>query len=157
MRFTTTLRDAAKGPLLWMRGPRNLVQLLDRHRDALPDADAHRRQRALAAAFLHAMHRGHRQARTAHPQGMTERDGAAMRIDEISIVLDAELAQAGDALAGEGFIELDQIEIADLQSQPLHQLARRRHRTDAHDARRHRGRSEAENPRPGGKAVPLYS
>jgi hypothetical protein len=29
---------------------------------------------------------------------MAERDGAAMRVDEIGIVLDAELAQAGDAL-----------------------------------------------------------
>ena len=38
-----------------------------------------------------------------------------MRIDEIGIVGDAELAQAGDALAGKGFVELDQVEIADLQ------------------------------------------
>jgi len=51
---------------------------------------------------------------------MTERDGAAMRVDEVGIVLDAELTQAGDALAGEGFIEFDQIEIADLQPQPRH-------------------------------------
>src|ERR1700738_4766660 len=123
-----------------------LVQLLDRHRDALADADAHCRQRPFAAALLHAMHRGHREARTAHAQGMTERNRAAMRVDEIGIVLDAELAQAGYSLAGEGFIELDQIEIAYFETQPLHQLARRRHRTDAHDARRHRGRGEAATP-----------
>src|ERR1700736_5093321 len=71
------------------------IQLLDRHRDALADADAHRRQRAFSAALFHAMHRGHREARAAHAQGMTERDGAAMRVDEIGIILDAELAQAG--------------------------------------------------------------
>src|SRR5450631_3580397 len=91
-------------------GPSPLIQLLDRHRDALPDADAHGRQRAFSAALLHAMHRGHREARTAHAQGMTERDGAAIRVDEIGIVLDAELAQAGYSLAGERFVELDQIE-----------------------------------------------
>src|SRR6202158_6161505 len=95
------------------------VHHLDRHRDALPDADAHRGERALAAALLHAVHRGHGEARAAHAERVAERDGAAMRVDEIGIVLDAELAQAGDALRGEGFIELDQIEIADLQSQPL--------------------------------------
>src|SRR5258708_34037350 len=110
----TILRDAAKRPLLRMR-PRNLIQFLDRHRDALPDADAPRRQGTQAAALLHAMHRGHRQPRAAHPQGMAKRDGTAMRVDEIGILLDAKLAQASNALAGEGFIELDQIEIADFQ------------------------------------------
>src|SRR5260370_16968028 len=112
-----------------------LIQLLDRHRDALADADAHRRQRAFSAALFHAMHRGHREARTAHTQGMTERDGAAMRVDEIGIILDAKLAKAGYSLAGEGFIELDQIEIAYFETQPLHHLARRRHRTHPHDPR----------------------
>src|SRR5712671_6732325 len=109
-----------------------LVQLLDRHRDALTDADAHRRQRPTATALLHAVHRGHREPRAAHAQGMTERDGATMRVDEIGILLDAELAQAGYSLAGKGFIELDQIEIGYFQAEPLHQLARRRHRADAH-------------------------
>src|SRR5882672_10483387 len=71
-----------------------LIHHLDRHCDTLADADAHRRQRALAAALLHAVDRGHGEPRAAHPKGMTERDGAAMRVDEIGIVLDAELAQA---------------------------------------------------------------
>src|SRR5258708_28215828 len=74
-----------------------LVQLLDRHRDALPDADAHRRQRPAAAALLHAVHRGHRQPRAAHAEGVTQRDGAAMRIDELGILLAAALAHAGNA------------------------------------------------------------
>ena len=98
-----------------------------------------------------------RQPRAAHAEGMTERDRAAMRIDEVGIVLDAELAQAGYALAGEGFIELDQIEIADFQPQPLHQLPRRGHRPDAHDARRHTGGRQPKNPRPRGQAVFLHS
>jgi len=51
------------------------------------------------------------------------------------------------------FIELDQVEVADLQTQPLHQLARRRHRADAHDARRHRGRGQPENARTRGQAM----
>src|SRR6202051_2045160 len=80
------------------------VQLLDRHRDALADADAHGGERALAAALFHAVDRGHRQPSAAHPEGMAERDGSAMRVDEIGIVLDAELAQAGEALAGGGLV-----------------------------------------------------
>ena len=48
-------------------------------------------------------------------------------------------------LRGEGLIELDQVEVADLQPKPLHQLAHRRHRTDAHHPRRHRAGRKAEH------------
>jgi len=61
---------------------------------------------------------------------MTERDGAAMRVDEIGIVLDGR-AGAGRLCPGwQGFIELDQIEIGYLQAQPLI-ICASRHRTDA--------------------------
>src|ERR1700736_4849734 len=50
----------------------------------------------------------------------------------------------------------NKIKIANLQAEPLHQLARRRHRADAHDTRRHRGRGEAENFRPRRQAVPFH-
>ncbi|MFK4520055.1 hypothetical protein ABIF20_007420 [Bradyrhizobium japonicum] len=100
---------------------------------------------SLPPRFFHAVDGGEREARAAHAEGMAERDGAAMRIDEIGIVGNAELAHAGDALRGEGFVQLDQVEIADLLAEALHQLACRRHRADAHDARRHAGRGEAED------------
>src|ERR1700674_1723040 len=96
------------------------VQSLDRHRDALSDTHAHGGERALSAALLHPVHRRQRQPGAAHAERVAERNGAAMRVDEIGILLDAELTQASDALACKSFIELDQIEIADLQSQPLH-------------------------------------
>ncbi|GCC48215.1 hypothetical protein chiPu_0032260, partial [Chiloscyllium punctatum] len=79
-----------------------------------------------------------------------------MRIDEISVFLDAELAQAGDALRGEGLVELDQVEVRHLDAEPLDQLPGRRHRADAHDARRHRGRRKAEDFRTRGEAVPFH-
>src|SRR3984957_8123948 len=82
----------------------NLVQLLDRHRDALADAEAHGGERAFSAALLHAVHRGQRQPRAAHAERMAERNRAAMRVDEIGIILDAELAQAGDPLRRERLI-----------------------------------------------------
>src|SRR3954467_7353801 len=108
--------DSGPAPRGASRNDAGSVQLLDGHRDALADADAHRGERALAAALLHAMTRGQRQPRAAHAEGMAERNGAAMRVDEIGIVPDAELAQACNTLRGECFIELDQIEVADLQS-----------------------------------------
>src|SRR3954447_5560065 len=98
---------ASSQVLLAMTAAVYLVQLLDRHCDALADADAHGGERAFAAALFHAVDRGHRQPRAAHAERMPERDRAAMRIDEIGVVPDAELAQAGDALRGKGFIELD--------------------------------------------------
>src|SRR5262249_58602416 len=96
------------------RTPKASVDLFDGDRDALADADAHGCQGKLAAPLLHAVHRRHRQPRAAHAERMAERDRAAMRIDEVGIVLDAPLPQAGYALGGEGFIELDQIEVRDL-------------------------------------------
>src|SRR5882724_3889955 len=117
------------------RGITTSVQLLDRDGYALADADAHGGERALAAALFHAVHRRHGKTRAAHAERMAERNRPAMRVDEIGIVLDAELPQAGYPLRGKGLIELDQIEVADLEAKPLHQFAGRRHRADAHDAR----------------------
>src|SRR5438477_13023006 len=108
------LRDARWRVLLKMRAG-ELMKSLDRHGDALADTDAHGGERALATALLHAVHRRQRQPRAAHAQRMAERNRAAMRIDEIGILLDAQLAQASDTLRSEGLIELDQIEIADLE------------------------------------------
>src|SRR5579871_2542785 len=106
--------------------PRNdvsiLIQLLDCHGDALADADAHGGERTLSTALLHAVYGGHDQPCAAHAKRMAERNRAAMRIDEVGVFGNAELAQAGDALAGKGFVELDQIEIRDLQSEPFHQF-----------------------------------
>src|SRR6267143_3960702 len=98
------------------------INLFDRDRDALADADAHGCQSKLPAPLLHAVHRRQRQPRAAHAERMAKRDRAAMRVDEVGIVLDAQLPQTGYALRGEGFIELDQIEVRDLDAEPLHQL-----------------------------------
>ena len=59
---------------------------LQRQRDALPDADAHRRQRAPDAAIVHFERRGQRQARAGHAQGMADRDGAAVRVHVLGVV-----------------------------------------------------------------------
>src|SRR5689334_7425750 len=92
--------------------------LLHRKRHALTDADAHRGERTLAAAFLQTVHGRERQPRPRHAEWMPERDGAAVRIDVLGVFWNAELTQTGDALRGEGFVDLDHIEILDLQPKP---------------------------------------
>jgi hypothetical protein len=88
---------------------------------------------------------------------MAERNGAAMRIDVIGVVGDAKLPQTGQALRGKSLVELDQVEIGNLQTEPGHQLARRRHRADAHDARRDAGGGHAENTRARLQAVRFHA
>src|SRR5580704_6740029 len=114
-------------------------------RHALADADAHGGKRALATALFEAVYRSECQPRAGHAERMTERNSAAMRVDVLGIVGDAELAQHRKTLRGESLVQFDQIEIADLQSKLVHQLAGRRHRADAHDPRRHRGGRHAED------------
>src|SRR5258706_15176110 len=103
----------------------------ERQRDALPAADAQGGKRALAVTLMQAVPRGQRQPRTRHAERMTERNGAAVRIDVLGVIGESELAQHRQRLRGERLVELDQIEIADFQSQPRHQLLSRRHRADA--------------------------
>src|SRR5262249_36409003 len=109
-------------PSLWP--VRALSTPLQRERDALAHADAHGGERKLAAALLQTVHRGQGKARPRHAERVPERDRAAVRIDVLGVIGNAELAQAGDALRGERLVDLDQIEIADLQAKPRHQLTR---------------------------------
>ena len=50
-----------------------------------------------------------------------------------------ELAQAGQRLAGEGLVQLDQVEIGDRKPEAVEKLAGRGHRADPHDPGRHAG------------------
>ena len=80
---------------------------LDRQRDALPDADAHGGEPELAAAARELEGGVAGEAGARHAERMAERDRAAVRVDVLGILRDAELAQAGDRLRGEGLVELD--------------------------------------------------
>ena len=65
-------------------------------------------------------------------------DGPTVAVHARIGIRDAQLAQGGDALGGEGLIQLDHVEIGLFQPQPVHQLLRCGRRADPHDARRHR-------------------
>src|SRR4051812_37835613 len=76
---------------------------------------------------------------------MTERNRTAVRVDVLGVVRNAELGQAGEPLRRKSFVQPDQIEVADLATEPLHQLAGRRHRPNSHDAGRNARRRHAED------------
>ena len=66
--------------------------------------------------------RGQRQAGAGHAERVAERDRAAVGVHVRRVVGDAELAQDGEALRGEGFVQFDHVEVADLEAEALHQL-----------------------------------
>ena len=64
---------------------------------------------------------------------MAEGDCAAVDVSPVGI--EAKLAHDRDRLAGEGLVELDQVEVVDAQLGAIERLARRRDGTEAHDGR----------------------
>src|ERR1043166_6860639 len=109
-----------------------LLHPLDRQRQTLADAYAQSRDRAPSALLRELMGRGQSEPRARHAERMAERDGTAVRIDVLGIVLEAELTRARWRRRREVFIDLDQIKIGELDPEPLEQLARRGHRAQAH-------------------------
>src|SRR5689334_4054928 len=93
---------------------------------ALAAADAHRHHAPLglaARAFLQQMAG---ETGAGHAEGMADRDRAA--VDVVLGGIDTELVAAIQALAGEGLIELPQVDVVDLEAGALEQLRNREHR-----------------------------
>src|SRR6185312_6314874 len=126
---------------------------LQRECDALAHANAHRAERPTATGALQLIHRSGGEARTAHAEGMAERDRAPLRIDVRSIVSDPELAQDGKSLRRKCLIELHEIEITDAQPEPIQQPPCGWNGPQTHDARRHARGGCAEDSCPRSEAV----
>ena len=62
---------------------------------------------------------------------MSERDRAAVRIHAREIEL--EVARDREHLRGEGFVQLDEVDVGDFHLLPLEDLPHRRHGPDPHD------------------------
>src|SRR6476620_398929 len=82
---------------------------------------------AAAAAFDQHV-AGH--ARAAHAVGMADRDGAAVDVEPF--LRNAEAVAAIEHLARERFVELPQVDVADLEALASEQLGHGEHRPDAH-------------------------
>ncbi len=74
---------------------------------------------------------------------MAERDRASVDVE--FLVVEMQLAVAGQDLRGEGFVEFDQIEVGELEAVLLLEPVDGGHGADAHDARVDSGRGCGED------------
>ena len=89
------------------------------------------------------------------PSGMAQGDGAAVGIEALGVVRQAEGAQHGQGLGREGLVEFDDIEITQGKPGPGQDLADSGHGANAHDARLHAGDRHGHDPCQGNQAVAL--
>src|SRR5690606_3816619 len=141
-----TLEVAVVRPVAESREPRGAGSggALEHTSDALPDADAHARQAPFAVRAAQVVDQGRGDARARAAERMTQGDRAAERVDLVGVEL--ERADAGEGLAGEGLVELDRVELADLDPSALHRFAARGDRSDAHHVGVHTRVTPADDP-----------
>src|SRR5207302_5659545 len=116
-------------------GVPRLTKTLDDHRHPLAAAHAHGFQADRLVFRDEAVQQGAEDAGPRHPEGMAERDRAAVRIELVAEWIDAELPCGGDHLGREGCVDFDYIDIGDRHARPLERLPRRLDRAKAHDFR----------------------
>src|SRR3954470_12629493 len=78
-------------------------------RDALPHADAHRRDAVAPAGSAQLVDEHRHQASAARPERMARGDRPAVDVDLVRI--EPELVDGHDRLAGEGLVQLDEVEV----------------------------------------------
>ena len=103
--------------------------------DALADADAHGAESMAAFGALELVKRGGDKASAAGAERMANGDGASVGINVRGVVRKAEVAEDGEGLRGEGFVELDDVHLRKLEASFRENFARGRGRAHAHDAR----------------------
>src|SRR5690606_485859 len=118
---------------------------LDQHGNPLAHTYAHGAQGVATTGALQLECCGHQQAGAGHAQGVAQGDRAAVGVDPGVVVLDTQFAHDGQALGGEGFVQFDDVDLIDGQALLVQQLAYRRYRADAHDARLDAGGGHAED------------
>ena len=115
-----TLREASPASAVDLEQPCAALAAADAHRDDAPLGLA-------AGAFLQQVAGA---ACAGHAERMADRDRAA--VDVVLGRIDAELVARVEALAGEGLVQLPEVDVVDLEAVALQQLRHGEHRTDAH-------------------------
>src|SRR6267142_56232 len=77
---------------------------------------------------------------------MTDGDGAAVRVDTRVLEVDLHQLEAAEHLAREGFVDLDDVHILQLQTRSLQRARDCVRGSDAHDARLDAGARRGPNP-----------
>src|SRR6202171_6627348 len=108
----------------YLRARRRLDRLaLEERSQALPDADAHRRDGVVTAAALELAQDRAGEPRARHPDGVADRDRAAVRVG--ALIRQPQRSDARDHLRGEGFVELDRVALVGRDAGPRAQLCYR--------------------------------
>ena len=113
-----------------------LIRPLHRQRDALADADAHRRQRALGAASFISIAAVSASRAPDMPSGWPMAIAPPFGLTCSASSGRPSARMQASACAAKASLSSITSKSLDLQAEPLHQLLRRRHRAVAHDARR---------------------
>src|SRR5690606_30868976 len=121
--------------------------------DTLTDADAHGAKGVATTATMQLVNGSNSQACTAGTQRVAQSNGATVRVDAWVIVLKAQLAQYGQALCGEGLVQLDDVNLSERDAGVGQQRLRGRGGADPHDAGSHSGGCHADHACPGGQTV----
>src|SRR5579871_163799 len=125
-----TARQSLAVPSMFVTLARSVSVDLEQSRAALAAADAHGDDAPLGLAAMTFLQDVAGEPRARHAEGMADRDRAA--VDVVLGGIDAELVAAVEALAGESFVELPEIDIVDLQAMALQQLGHGEDRADTH-------------------------
>src|SRR5580693_1511403 len=103
---------------------------LEQPRSALATADAHGHNAPLGLATVALLQDMAGEPCAGHAKRMADSDRAA--VDVVFLGIDTELVTRIEALAGERFVQLPDVDVADLQAMALQQLRHGVDRTDAH-------------------------
>src|SRR3954453_18777224 len=143
---SSTAMIAASSTVFSMTPPMpSILHPFEGERDSLADADAHGGKAELAAVALQLLGRGKRKPRAGHSERVAESDGPTVWVYAGVIIRNAQLAEDRQALRGEGFVQFDHLEVADLEAEALHQLLGGWRRADAHDPRGNAGHGSTEH------------
>src|SRR6185295_7443227 len=112
---------------------------------AHPATNAHGHHAVARLASFHLVQDRRRQLRAGAAERMAERDRAAVDVEPIGI--DRQRAQAGEDLRGEGFVQLDEIDLVEGQAGELQRFLDRRNGSDAEALRLDAGGREGDEAR----------
>src|SRR5260370_37966475 len=87
--------------------------LLDHCRDSLSDPDTHRRHPERDAAPTHLMRQRHDQPRPRASERMSQRDRAAVHVEDL--LIDFQISVASKDLRAERLVDFEQVDIVDLE------------------------------------------
>src|ERR1043165_6193521 len=110
-----------------------LFRSLHRHRDPHPTTDAQAGNATLAILVLHQMKQGHEHPRAARANRVPERDRSTSLIELPDV--DSQFPDAAECLHGEGFVDLDGVDVCESPARDAAQFLNRADGSETHQRR----------------------